>query len=653
MRRFIDNLRMAHKFLLVGAIALVMLAVPGAIVLRDGFGNVQTTRAEMAGLPPSGAMLKLVRLTQQHRGLANGMLAGNAAMAPTRQAKQAEVQQALAAAQAALATLGDDKLREQAARMASDWQALAGDVAGKSVDGAQSFARHTVLIADQLTLLEDIATSSGIVLEEEPAAYFMQAALLRALPEATEALGQMRARGAALLTRGQASAEDRARLEALAQRFQRAQRDSSRLLALASQHDGEIGKALKGALGAAQVSTEAALGLVDQKILRADKLDFAALDYFAAATRAIDDQFGLIDIGFKRLDEQLAGQAHAARNTLLALTAGLLLLAALGGWVMWVATRGTTAAVACALRLAEAVAAGDLRVQVPAAGRDEIGQLLRALAAMNQGLSRVVSGVRQNAESVATASQQIAQGNHDLSGRTEQQAAALQQTAATMDELGSTVRNTAEHAREANSLAQGAGEVAQRGSVAMGQVVQTMKGINDSSRRIADITGTIDSIAFQTNILALNAAVEAARAGEQGRGFAVVAGEVRLLAQRAAEAAREIKQLIATSVESVEQGSLQVDHAGDTMADVVTAIDRVRGIVAEISGASAEQSAGVSQVGEAVTQMDQATQQNAALVEESAAAAESLRQQAQQLVQAVSSFRLDEARAAPALPHGA
>jgi methyl-accepting chemotaxis protein len=241
---------------------------------------------------------------------------------------------------------------------------------------------------------------------------------------------------------------------------------------------------------------------------------------------------------------------------------------------------------------------------------------------------------------VATASAQIAQGNQDLSQRTEQQAAALQQTAASMEQLGSTVKLNADNARQANQLALSASGVAVQGGEVVNQVVATMKGIQDSSRRIADIIGVIDGIAFQTNILALNAAVEAARAGEQGRGFAVVATEVRSLAQRSATAAREIKTLISASVERVEQGTAQVDLAGAKMAEIVGSVQRVTDIMAEISAASAEQSSGVNQVGQAVTQMDQTTQQNAALVEEGTAAAESLKGQAQQLVQAVAVFRL-------------
>ncbi|MFG6441826.1 methyl-accepting chemotaxis protein [Pelomonas margarita] len=312
--------------------------------------------------------------------------------------------------------------------------------------------------------------------------------------------------------------------------------------------------------------------------------------------------------------------------------------------------RSITVPLQRAVEVADAVAEGDLRQTVDAHGNDEAALLMRALERMRQGLTTTVSSVRANAESVSTASSQIAQGNADLSQRTEEQASALQQTAATMSELSSTVRSNADNARQADQLARSASEAARQGGSAVGDVVDTMRGISDSSRRIADIIGTIDGIAFQTNILALNAAVEAARAGEQGRGFAVVASEVRTLAQRSAEAAKQIKTLITSSVEQVERGTQQVDTAGQSMQSLVQAIQRVTDIVGEISTASVEQADGVGQVEQAVTQMDQVTQQNAALVEESAAAAESLRQQATQMVEIVSVFRVggDAGRAAPA-----
>ncbi|APW37534.1 methyl-accepting chemotaxis protein [Rhodoferax koreense] len=306
----------------------------------------------------------------------------------------------------------------------------------------------------------------------------------------------------------------------------------------------------------------------------------------------------------------------------------------------WLLVNNISRSMEEAVTAANHIAEGDLRQNIEAGGATEIGQLKTALVGMQQALRAVVSQVRQGSDSVATASAQIAQGNHDLSSRTESQASALQQTAASMEELSSTVRQNADNARSANQLAANASTVALQGGEVVNEVVQTMREINDSSRKIADIIGVIDGIAFQTNILALNAAVEAARAGEQGRGFAVVASEVRGLAQRSAEAAKEIKILISDSVGRVEKGSLLVDRAGATMTEVVASIRRVTDIMGEISAASTEQSLGVAQVGEAVTQMDQATQQNAALVEEMAAAASSLRSQAEELVNAVGVFKL-------------
>lgn len=290
--------------------------------------------------------------------------------------------------------------------------------------------------------------------------------------------------------------------------------------------------------------------------------------------------------------------------------------------------------------VAERVQNGNFMLPVTDYARDEFSPLLHTLSEMQSSLTTVVRTVRSNAEYVATASAEISMGNNDLAQRTEEQASALEQTAASMEQLSSTVKNNVDRSREANALTKVASGIAQKGGDVVSQVVETMKGINDSSKRISDIIGVIDSIAFQTNILALNAAVEAARAGEQGRGFAVVASEVRNLAGRSAEAAKEIKGLITVSVERVAHGTQLVDQAGVTMTEVVTSVGRVTDIMSEISAASVEQSAGVAQVCEAVTQMDQVTQQNAALVEESAAAAESLKAQAQQLVTTMAVFQL-------------
>ncbi len=336
--------------------------------------------------------------------------------------------------------------------------------------------------------------------------------------------------------------------------------------------------------------------------------------------------------------EAVAATQDARRNALVWMGVTGLLALGVGAALAFMLVRGIARRLRDAVGVTRSIAAGDLRAHIDVTGRDEVGQLLRAMSEMQLALTGTVRAVRHHAESVATASAEIAQGNMDLSQRTEQQAGALERAAATMSALGTTVRENADSARLANELSQAARGVATQGGGVVGRVVETMKGINESSRRISDIIGTIDGIAFQTNILALNAAVEAARAGEQGRGFAVVAGEVRSLAQRSADAAREIKDLIGTSVERVEHGTALVDQAGGTMEEVVAAISRVADIIGEIASASAEQASGVDQVGEAVAQMDRMTQQNAALVEQSAAAAESLRTQAGQMVEAVAVF---------------
>jgi methyl-accepting chemotaxis protein len=336
--------------------------------------------------------------------------------------------------------------------------------------------------------------------------------------------------------------------------------------------------------------------------------------------------------------------SHAlARHATVWTISELLLAVALGLALGWHALRSLHRQLGAdaseVARVATAVADGDLTVAIRIDGVPE-GSVMAAMARMQRALQQTVSRVRDISGKLASGSDDIATGNADLSQRTEQQAAALERTASTMDQLGKTVRYNAEHSTQASELADQASAVAMRGGAVVGQAVQTMRGINDSSRRISDIIGVIDSIAFQTNILALNAAVEAARAGEQGRGFAVVAAEVRSLAQRSAEAAREIKALITDSVGRVEAGNSLVDEAGRTMQEVVQAIERVTSVMSEIRTASSEQSADVAQVGQVVAELDRATQQNAALAEQSAAAAESLKAQGQQLVEAMSFFKL-------------
>ena len=351
------------------------------------------------------------------------------------------------------------------------------------------------------------------------------------------------------------------------------------------------------------------------------------LELLALERKAIDDMSHAID------------EANARSfNLRIFLTALTLVLGALCAFLI---ARSVTRPLGHAVKVAETVASGDLSSTIETGSRDETGQLMNALKHMNESLAKVVGEVRTGTDAIATASGQIAAGNQDLSSRTEEQASSLEETAASMEELTSTVKQNADNARQANQLALSASEVAVKGGGVVNQVVDTMASINASSKKIVDIIGVIDGIAFQTNILALNAAVEAARAGEQGRGFAVVASEVRNLAQRSGAAAKEIKGLIDDSVGKVEAGSRQVAEAGRTMDEIVDSVKRVTDIMGEITAASQEQSTGIEQVNQAIAQMDQVTQQNAALVEEAAAAAQSMQEQAASLVEAVSVFKLD------------
>ncbi|MGO0789553.1 methyl-accepting chemotaxis protein [Herbaspirillum seropedicae] len=641
MRSLINHLRFSRKFALIGALAFLLFIVPTTLLVRSNLQDLAIAEREQLAVEPARDLLLMLKQMQQHRGLSALYLSDTNAGAADRAERQKQVEATLERVRTGILPLQDKELMESLERVASQWRALAQAVSSKAITGAQSNLQHAELIALELDLIDQLANSSGLALEAEAALFYVQRAVMNELPQLTEALGQTRARGAVMLGRGQASAEERARLENLADRARRSYDSARKSLTLAAGRHA-LPANLERARAEALKAAEEGFKLADSAIIRADNLSMPAPEWVATMTRIIDTQFVLVNASFDLMRDELQAKIPRVRNELLMLCALLGLLAAAALWVMVAITRATTSAINDAVRLTEAISAGDLTQHVQINGSDEVARLLTAMQAMTARLSTVVSSVRSNSESVATASAQIAQGNADLSKRTEEQASALQQTAASMEELGSTVAQNADGARQAGDLAREAAHVAGQGGQVVQQVVQTMQGLHASSDRISDIIGVIDGIAFQTNILALNAAVEAARAGEQGRGFAVVATEVRSLAQRSATAAREIKELITASVEQVGQGTQLADQAGKTMEEIVTSIRRVSDIMVGINAATAEQNTGIAQVGQAVTQMDTTTQQNAALVEESAAAAISLSGQARELVQAVAVFRLGQ-----------
>jgi len=639
---FVHHLTVGRKLLLLGVLLLVTITVPLALQFIDAREAIVAADREREGLPAARALVKLVQATQQHRGLTVGMLNGNQGFAAPREAKQQEVGTLVAELAERWKQEGLPPAMEQTwTQTVQCWKEIEGSIPGGKMTPADALARHTQLIALQLKMIDLLLDRSGLILDSQAHTFYLVVATLVKLPPATEMLGQLRGRGAGALASGKLSAEDKAVLAGLA----RAAADYHESMAAAFDKSFAARPALAAQLRAKVGGTveplQAAMKLVETQLLAPDTPQGSAADYFAALTRAIDQLVGLEEAALQPLEEQLADRASGLRwnqALQLGLSALLVLVAALMGRFI---VRSITVALDEAVTLAARVAAGDLTYAAEIRGRDEIARLMTSLKDMQGGLQRVVGQVRDHAEGVAVASKQIAEGNSDLSRRTEQQAASLEETASSMEQLSGTVKQNAEHSSNANELAQRARELAERSGASVQRLVSAMSEMDAGSKRIADIIGVIDGIAFQTNILALNAAVEAARAGESGRGFAVVASEVRSLAGRSAAAAREIKSLIQTSLEQVETGTAVADEAGAHMSSAVQAIAEVAGALSQITHASREQSTGIGQVTQTVSHLDGITQQNASLVEQAAAASDSLRQQAQRLAEIVKVFRLE------------
>jgi methyl-accepting chemotaxis protein len=643
---FLNRLRLPQKFLLLGVIGLLMTIIPATLYLHETNKAMRSYDAGKTGLPAVATVLKAVQLMQQHRGLSAVLLNGGN-VDDRRQAKQAEVDKAMQDAATVVAQTQDAELQKLWEAIKPDWENLRSAVSGKTISPADSFANHSGIIARLMRVNDLLGDFYSLSLDTDKASYYLTQSMYYQLPGLTEELGKLRARGSSLLTKKNGTPEERQAIAILvtraSDRLQQMQNDFSKTKGNA-RFDALASSVKTAADTAAALMTRAT-----ENIVKPEELSAAPDEFFAAATQAIDALYQLNGDASKLLAADLDDRIATFRKTQWSMLAALAVLLAVAGMIGTMIARSVTKPLNMAIGVARRVASGNLVNDFDVGPANEIGQMLRALRDMNDSLRGIVGEVRGSVDAISTATSDIASGNADLSRRLEAQAANLEETASSMEELTATVRQNVDNAGNANTLVQTAAGVAQQGNEVVSQFVGTMSEIDASSRKIVDIIAVIDSIAFQTNILALNAAVEAARAGEQGRGFAVVATEVRTLAQRAAAAAREIKDLIDQSVNKVAQGNALADKAGNAMNDILQSVGSVTVLMQEIAQASAEQRSGIEQINAAVVKMDEVTQHNATLVEQTAAASASLEQQAQGLVSAMSVFKLSEKAHAPRL----
>lgn len=647
-------IRVWHKLLFLGLIACVLCALPTYLYIRGANKEIRDALTEIQGLAPAAELVRLMQPLQSHRDLAGAVLSGDRALANLRATKEKEVTAAFVQVRTAM-PLSAAPLIKKLDTVEAQWKTLSNAIKDQAFPVADSFNRHTKLVASTLNLLETTADYFGLTLDPDANSYHLIIGAFLELPKLTESMGRLRATGTAILGIKQATTEERVTIATMLELTRDALEHSRAMIQkVVEAHGGAMPK-LEAASAAAQTEAQKLVAITDLEFMRIEVLRYNAADYLKAGTAAIDAQFNLIDAARSEI-EQLLLERVASYRWIRAVLVGIIgALLILGAAAMFWMARSITRPLNAAITDANAIAAGRLDTVMHNIGLDEVGQLRRAMQHMQRNLAHIVFSIRENSESVATAAREIASSTQDMSARTESQASSLEQTAASMEELNTTFHKNDESSQHVSDLAAQAAKAAEQGGVVVGKVTHTMQEIEVSSKKIAEIIGVIDSIAFQTNILALNAAVEAARAGEQGRGFAVVAAEVRALAQRSGQAAKEIRTLIGESVKKVQTGTREAAESAKAMDDILASVRKVAVTMTDMQSVRSDQRLGVTQVSRAVEQMNQGTQQSAAMVEEIAATADLLSDQAQHLFEAVATFKLsgeDRLGGAGTVTHG-
>jgi methyl-accepting chemotaxis protein len=640
------NLPLRVRLMALSALLCLMALIPLGALINNRLGEWRFNQAEFSGLAPANALLTLTSQLQKHRGLSGPWLRGNTSTDAARREALSSMQTAFSDFEQSWQSAGfEGDALDQAKGVMRDFAALASDVESRKIEAPASFERHTALVDRLQHVLFKVGAASNLLYDPVDYTYLLIISGYQESPRVTELAARMRGLGTSYLTNHDGLASD----------VQLAQDSQGRLL----ERIGHIEMHLQAAAAAkpalldtlvkpAREKLQAlkTLSLNTRAILQGDTsvamANLSAADYFKAASEPIEAQAKITQQIAELLKTALIERQAEIKHSLIVQGITVTVLAGFSLWAVIGISRSITQPVGRMQALAESLAKGDLTVNCATDRRDELGGCMRALETARMSWVDMLSDIKDTIANVSSASSQIAAGSLELSDRTVGVASSLAETTHAIGSLNQTVRHTADAADQANGLAQSAHTAARSGELVMSQVVNNMDNIATASKRIADILSVIDGIAFQTNILALNAAVEAARAGESGRGFAVVAGEVRILAQRSAQAAKEIKTLIDDSMHKVEAGTTLVHQAGTSMQAIMHSNDQVSGIVSEITAATREQSQGFAQVSTAIDNIDQMTTHNATLVQESNAAADALKTLADHLAQKVAIFRFEQ-----------